>query len=246
MPLKLHAGDTIIEVSFAIAVFALVATISISMMNTAVNSAQTTLEYNMARSEMEAQAEALRFIHDSYLSERELASGSKVYYNLWHALIGTNSGNTRVNAAISPDALDDFNQNDCRTARNNALAQHPFIVNTRQIDPTNVANTVIRDTGRLNLASLYPRLIFNGDNNDLNLSAQDINLTSAEGIWIVAVRDETSFSQSTTATGSGYWQSIGFYDFHIRTCWYGPGRGRPTTISSIVRLYNPEVTEAGR
>lgn len=29
------------------------------------------------------------------------------------------------------------------------------------------------------------------------------------------------------------------YDAYIQTCWYGPGAARPTTLGTIVRLYDP-------
>ena len=96
-------GDTIIEVMFAIAVFALVAVLSIMMMNQGVDSAENALELVTARNELNAQAEALRFIHSSYVSERTLPSlndpaykpGEKYqqYEQLW---------NTIVSNAISP------------------------------------------------------------------------------------------------------------------------------------------------
>ena len=53
-------GDTIIEVMFAIAIFGLVAILSISSMNRGVVTAETTLEATTARDELNAQAEALR------------------------------------------------------------------------------------------------------------------------------------------------------------------------------------------
>lgn len=96
-------GDTIIEVMFALAVFCLVAILSIAMMNTGVNSAENALEVVTARNELNAQAEALRFIHSSYISEKTLPSltdpsyrpGEKYqqYEQLW---------NTIVSNAITP------------------------------------------------------------------------------------------------------------------------------------------------
>ena len=65
-------GDTLIEVMFAIAVFSMVAVISISMMNAGVASGERSLELVTARNELNAQAEILRFIHSSYVSELTL------------------------------------------------------------------------------------------------------------------------------------------------------------------------------
>ena len=52
-----------------------------------------------------------------------------------------------------------------------------------------------------------------------------INAGRAEGIWIEPV---------APAARSGY------YDFYIYACWQAPGSNVPTTLGTIVRLYDPE------
>ena len=100
-------GDTIIEVMFAIAVFCLVAVISISMMNLGVANAENALETVVARNEINAQAEALRFIHSSYISEKTLPESYnpnqpteryQQYRELWETIID--------NAVTPTDAKD--------------------------------------------------------------------------------------------------------------------------------------------
>lgn len=49
----------------------------------------------------------------------------------------------------------------------------------------------------------------------------------AEGLWIQAVRSPASGDRP------------GFYDFHIRACWFTPGQAAPMTLGTIVRLYEP-------
>lgn len=61
-------GDTLVEVLFAVTIFSLVAIGSISIMNQGTMTAQRSLEITLVRSEMDAQAEALRFIHDSHIA----------------------------------------------------------------------------------------------------------------------------------------------------------------------------------
>lgn len=61
-------GDTIIEVLFAITIFSLVAVGSMSIMNQGTMTAQRSLEITLVRSEIDAQAEALRFIHESHIA----------------------------------------------------------------------------------------------------------------------------------------------------------------------------------
>jgi type II secretory pathway pseudopilin PulG len=62
------AGDTLIEVMFAITVFSLVIVSSLSIMNSGVATAQRSLEITLVRVQMDAQAESLRYIHDSYIA----------------------------------------------------------------------------------------------------------------------------------------------------------------------------------
>ena len=75
---KVKRGDTVIEVMFAFAVFALVAILSIAMMNSGVATSERSLELVVARNELNAQAEALRFIHSSYVSELTLPTCNEV------------------------------------------------------------------------------------------------------------------------------------------------------------------------
>ena len=65
-------------------------------------------------------------------------------------------------------------------------------------------------------------------------------MARAEGIWIIAVRDKTDSANSSANKNNVIPE---FYDFHIRTCWTAPGRARPSTIGTIIRLYNPELVE---
>jgi len=90
-------GDTIIEVMFAIAVFSLVAVLTISMMNLGTANAEGSLELTTARHELNSQAEALRFIHSAYTAELALpecnsgvAVGEKCqhYDQIWDAIAG--------------------------------------------------------------------------------------------------------------------------------------------------------------
>lgn len=55
-------GDTIIEVMFAFAIFTMVAIVTVSMMNLGLATSERSLELVTARNELNAQAEALRFV----------------------------------------------------------------------------------------------------------------------------------------------------------------------------------------
>ena len=76
-------GDTLIEVMLSISIFAVVALLTINLMNGGINTAQRTLEVAMARNEIDAQAEALRFIHHSYVAERQMNSDESSFRYIW-------------------------------------------------------------------------------------------------------------------------------------------------------------------
>ena len=151
---QVKRGDTIIEVMFAIAVFCLVAVISVSMMNMGVAQAENALEVTVTRNELNAQAEALRFIHSAYISEKSLPTYDKltpaeisagtskyqIYTNLWSKITSN---------AIKPNELGDFaNLGDlvvqgCRKvydnngSSENLLSKNKaFVLNTRDLSTT--------------------------------------------------------------------------------------------------------------
>lgn len=89
--LKYDRGDTLIEVLFAITVFALVMVGSLSIMNQGTIAAQRSVEITQVRQQIDAQAEAIRFIHSAYVAAYTpgvtLPSGSTPA-GQWNALVG--------------------------------------------------------------------------------------------------------------------------------------------------------------
>ncbi len=273
-------GDTIIEVVFSFMVFATVSVASIGIMNSGLNQAQRSLEVTMARNEIDAQAEAIRFIHNNYSAEREFGDDEKQFTALRDRITGQH--------AIEPGKLENDsifrdvnNYESCEAAYqaqvydvariNNDVA--PYVVNPRLLQPRSVAGTnqeynelltkmVINrsatssvDGGKLKVmrpTTLYPRLTYTtfkfnrdindgsgknrGTTNEDTLAESDIyrEIYSAEGIWVFTVEGEK------TSAVSGKPQ---YYDFYIRTCWQSVGAKAPSTINTIVRLYNPEVID---
>ncbi len=255
---RFRRGDTLVEVMFSITIFALIAVLSISLMNGGVATSQTSLEIIMARNEIDAQSEALRFIHNSYLAEKELNSGEKQFTKLWDELI------TRNARVPSDDLVNSFNNLDtCAEAYNESMSNyHYFILNTRLIQPEKVGFdyagegvnnydallehiivTATQDSGKFQTASLFPRIVYSrwgggGDNNEEGaLKEADTyrGIERAEGIWVIAVRGGENASDTKSEPE--------YYDFYIRTCWNAPGRKVPSTIGTITRLYNPEVID---
>lgn len=68
MRLTRQKGDTIIEVLFAITVFAMVAVGSMAIMQQGTAAAQRSLEITLVRQQIDAQAEAIRYIHQAYVT----------------------------------------------------------------------------------------------------------------------------------------------------------------------------------
>lgn len=259
-------GDTIIEVMFAITIFAAVAIIAIAMMNLGVANSERSLELSTARNELNAQAEALRFIHSSYTSELTLPTCDRVpngekcqqFKTLWETITGramnpydpndtNNTGNFSIPSPL--DACDTVYKDNNKLLSDNRA----FIINTRQISRVNdtLGNTSgqnnsiyisAADATTRNLfqpAPLGARIIYirglegetyDEDSEDSSVSgplSTDPLLYRAvgqiEGIWVVAVRDADNR----------------FYDFYIQACWYAPSNNAPTSLDTIIRLYNP-------
>ncbi len=257
-------GDTLIEVTLAVGIFSMIAIAVVSVLSSSTSGAQTALESTLTREEIDAQAEALRFIQDSAVN------GDSRYKKLWDAIVEnvyTLKNNNRDNAVLQPtfetcDALYSGDEgNDYYIVPQNA-----FIINTKALGEFSTkdfdsnedeliksvfVSSVEKDvTGSIGLnekfseASTYPHLIFtnptSGINSDSGALADDSSnntvLDKAEGIYIVAVPDS-----GTTQIGDNNSKQSAFYDFYIRTCWYGSNDQTPSTISTIIRLYDPDV-----
>ena len=264
-------GDTIIEVTFAISVFSLVSVTSMQVMDRNLATIQGTLELEMARNEIDAQAEAIRFIQNSYLSERELSRSNREYQNLWLKLSrGTTSTyGSSGGLANNPKNISDYTSVACSTfydhsnslsSLHNIFQDRAFVINTRKLDPTNIDATIVQtgnsaDAGKFVEAPIYPRVIFTkgsvSDNNDAAPLSEIFPLGSGN----LTYQNQTQQIYDKIARVEGIWviaarditkgesSTPEFYDFHIRTCWFAPGHDRPTTVGTTIRLYNPEFVE---
>ena len=258
----MRKGDTLIEVMFAVGVFGLVAVGAIGIMNRGLYSAQNALEVTMARNEIDTQAEALRFIHSAYLSEDGSEEGG-IYASLWNKIISRaySSGNGE-NGVLQefPGFYTDFDANNYSCAELlGSLPGKSFALNSRLLDSADLSEelasdselsnvilttkTTESDSGKLSLASTYPRLLYDGSLllSDMTLNADDNTISteesmykSSEGVWVTAVAS----SDGVTCDGGGYRPD--YYDFYIHTCWEKPGGSGSNTVASTVRLFNPD------
>lgn len=244
MSLKVHRGDTLVEISFAIVVFCVVSILTVGLMDRNLSAVQGTLELNMARNEIDAQAEALRFIHNSYVAEKGQTGSTKEYAELWQAL---------VSYAKNPADISSFTSLQCSAYYENdgpdsIFNDNAFVINARTINKRDSSghfdkSSIIISTktgdaqGSFSESALYPRVIYAASDDTSSDEMTEAGasgkvydtIRSAEGLWVIPVKSATNNASIPE-----------FYDFHIRTCWYGPGRNTPTTISTIIRLYNPD------
>lgn len=204
-------GDTLIEVLFAVTVFSLVAVGGLSIMNQGTNTSQRALEITLVRQEIDAQAETLRFLHDSYVAAYQ--SGADASYDpstpagQWKLMLDSIVVTGATNAS-------EFGVGD--TCPNPPGGS--FIFNTR------AATFVAPGEGKLLPSQIFSKVQY-------DIVDEQAILTAAEGIWIEAVR--------SSVVNSDNQQNAGFIDFHIRACWDSTGQTVPVTIGTIVRLYEP-------
>lgn len=255
-------GDTIVEVTLAFAIFSLAAIATIAMMNMGLSASERSLELVTARNELNAQAEALRFIHSSYISEltlpecdkltpEQIANGEKCqqYRRIWQDI--TN------NAIRSADMTIEYPLASCDSVYDNSLlaANNAFVINTREIMSSEQGQNTVsyghsdailwasKNNNIFQAAPLNARIVYSastgangdsgqGDSTD-QISSISLNkylrVAKVEGIWIIPVSGPANRNSKPQ-----------YYDFYIETCWYGSGNNSPTSLDSIVRLYNPE------
>lgn len=115
-------GDTIIEVMFAVAVFAMIAVGSLAIMNQGVATAQRSLEVTLVRQQIQAQAEALRYIHAAYVAS---------YQQGIQPTSGTAAEWLKITSDHAASKASPFGAVSGPTCPETVPGERPFIVNTR-------------------------------------------------------------------------------------------------------------------
>ena len=248
-------GDTIIEVMFAFAIFTMVATLTTAMMNSGLSASERTLELVTARNEINAQAEALRFIHSSYISELKLPvcspalpTGEKCqqYDGIWDKI----TNELAISASVFKDSGIKYPPTLCadvyKDDNNLLIKNHAFVLNTRDLlsehhggsitDSLVVANATTKGVfvePALNARIIYGSNIASDDpdktsEDNMNTLTKYTKVLRAEGVWVIAVKGPTTKGSDPQ-----------YYDFYIDTCWNGTNNPVPTAIDTVIRLYNP-------
>lgn len=233
-------GDTIIEVMFAIAIFGLVAILSISAMNRGLNSAETTLEETTAREELNAQAEALRFVYEG---------GNALWNTLTSKAVDLDDADSD---SIGMLHLSDFvmtpsasGVTGCDKLYSTSSGRSPlqkvnaFVLNTRRLSTGRPEDSYVEINSGPNLFQPSPlgaRILYGletesanaADNGALSDSGMEVDIKRAEGIWAFAVEGIEGKNGQPS-----------YYDFYVQACWYGPGAGTPTVLDTVMRLTTP-------
>ena len=261
---EIKHGDTIVEVMLSIAIFSAVALLTINIMNSGLNTAQTTLEATMARAAIDAQSETIRFIHNSYTAERNYglldsqstssSEKSSQFEMLWKAMLAKVGNQTEITTGKINSNIEYYDTcGDAMRAHN----QYSFVVNPRFAVPrldrnldysyggvkysdikskkfvvSNPASVSFSDPSNvIRETSLYPRLIYaepEGQNLKIDETVYEPELIRSEGVWNIAFGDKAKAADSDS------------FDFYLNVCWNAPGRTRPSSITTIVRVHNPE------
>ena len=241
-------GDTLIEVVLAFAMFSLVAVVSIAVMNSSISGAEASLELSLARTEIDSQAEALRFIHAAF-------ADNMTYSNLWYRI---------VEQKISSDQLPNLDATNCDDLYNsidkNIYGAKAFIINPRKIVSGNIEgnsdyyrNTlIVADNSSVSAikfqpAVLNPRVIYTGS--DFNVDGTPI---TSDDVFSEDENPDLRYTKVSLVEGIYDMVMAGkaentdkppHYDFYIYTCWMPSGAKRPTTIGTVLRLFNPEFVD---
>lgn len=213
MLIKTKKGDTIVEAVFAFAIFGFIAISSILIMRQGMAKTQTALEINLVRAQINAQAEALRYLHSAAISDFASDKTTSSTYDTWSKIT---TDRVKDTAPVASSGL--IQGSSCTSI--DSVNPKAFVLNPRDSALTITASPLLKP------ATNYSRLIYEGAEKDDNMINLSTNLKSAEGIWVEGIKT------AGTASNKGY------YDFYIRACWPSISGSVPNVIETVVRLYD--------
>ena len=269
MRVRTKTGDTLVEVVLAIGIFSMVGIAAVAVISASSSGAENALEVTLARQAIDEQVEALRYIHTSLLvGVRSDISDSNKYRDLWDRITAGAVDVTsyeRYKKFINDYASYSSCAEVYDTLREmSGQESGPFVINPRQmylgdygaempwkkqsmlgrvISEGVVSEGQAETVGKLAEAVTVPRLVYENSSDTIaGLNGTGSGLDKAEGVFIMAVRDQgtttvvdTNPGETTTVNNS----AAAFYDFYVRSCWFEAGADRPSTISTLVRLVDP-------
>lgn len=176
--MRLDRGDTIIEVIFAFAIFAMVAIGSITVMNQGTASAQRSLEITLVRQQIDAQAEAIRYIHQAYVANYQTGASMSGAAAEWTKMTNKSTGK-------GADQASEFGVVNGQVCPSEAPGQSPFVLNARTARVWSSEPAMSPP----NSGSMPPfaQVIYNDDS----------SIQQAYGLWVEAI-------PSTNDAGPGF------------------------------------------
>lgn len=179
-------GDTIIEVLFAVTVFSLVVVGALSIMNQGSSIAERSLETTLVRDQIDGQVDALRFLHDAYITAYTTSGASKI--------VGSNSATATAAERWRYIVDSKTIASPTNLPHNPGNCQLPVGVTTFAINPSTM-NVL---TASPIQAATYAKINTSG---------------KAEGLWIEAVGPSAATDGSKTHFVNFYvracWSSVG-------------------------------------
>lgn len=172
-------GDTIIEVLFAVTVFAMVAVGSLSIMNQGISTAQRALEITLVRQQIDAQAEAIRYIHQSYVTtyQKDVSPPAGTAAQ-WVTMTNKITGKGANNAS-------EFGQTGVDNCPATVPGEKPFVLNARTA--TVAGSTPIMSPPAGGSLPPFAQVAYNDDS----------SINQTYGLWVEAV-------PSTNLEGPGF------------------------------------------
>lgn len=190
-----ESGDTLIEVMVSVAVFAMVAIGTISIMNAGVATAERAVQVTQVRQQIDAQAETLRYLQQAYIAQYQAGTtaspGSAAAE--WQKILLVRE----TNASPFGNTISDGT---CKTG------PRPFLLNAREATLWSGTPTTAEPAG----GSLPPfaQVSYNGDN----------SIAAGYGLWVEAIASPGGITPGFTdfhiracwqATGSGPQSTLG-------------------------------------
>lgn len=166
MKRRLERGDTIVEVTFAFALFAIAAVASMQILSKGIAATQRNLETTLVRQQIDSQAEMIRYIRDGNAGSLR---------QTWGALVAPSA---LVNA---PTSLSDS----CRIRTTNA-----FYIRT-SVSSTNPENTTFSRVGLTNQTAMLDDSR-RGNYTYAQMAYDGPSISGSKGIWIEAVRAQSA------------------------------------------------------
>lgn len=217
-------GDTIVEVLFAVVIFASIAIGAMAIMNQGMSAAQNTLEHNLVRNNIDSQAELLRYLQNAKLNTigrggagTEQTTDIVRLAGQWDYIVN----NLVVSSAAEYAKLERYEQCDLNAVNENAVIANPgdlskiFFIDTQDASVYNYGNNP-ENFGR---PGTFAQVRHIGER------------PLSEMIWVQVVQSSSGASSLSETVA---------YDFHIRACWQGSGPNVDLMkMGTIVRLYMP-------